>query len=78
MQGGPVKMQGGYPLVQGMMGEEYLRILTTAKQGAELVERRARLQPCRQSLNRWKAVPQGLKPSSIFAQCGTAEAVPFV
>jgi hypothetical protein len=25
-----------------------------------------------------KTVPQGLKPSSDQAQCGTAEAVPFV
>jgi hypothetical protein len=25
-----------------------------------------------------KAVPQGLKPSTAQAQCGTAEAVPFV
>jgi hypothetical protein len=29
-------------------------------------------------LNRGKTVPQGLKPSSVFAECGTAEAVPFV
>jgi hypothetical protein len=29
-------------------------------------------------MDRFKAVPQGLKPPSALGECGTAEAVPFV